>query len=188
MTDAAQGNGQPPSLVYRPSHLAEPRLPEIEPLAPEPGALSVLGIAARLWRRRWVILATMLVAMAVTVVIARQLTPKYTADGAVVIATRKFSIPELETLTTPTGDSALVRSEMATMNSRNVLTEVASKLHLDQRPEFNSRLRPVDTSLLAKLDPRPYINSLLHQHSPGPSDDRAAIEADVEATLLHNLN
>jgi polysaccharide biosynthesis transport protein len=189
MTDAAQGHGHPPSLVYRPSHLNEHhRMPEIEPMAPDHGALSVMGIASRLWRRRWVILATMLVAMAVTVVVARQLTPKYTADGAVVIATRKFSIPELETLTMPTGDSALVRSEMSTMNSRNVLSGVAAKLHLDQLPEYNSRLRPADTSLLAKLDPRPYINSLLHQHTPGPSDDRAAVEADVEATMLHNLS
>ena len=126
----------------------------------------------------------MLVAMAVTVIIARQLTPKYTADGAVVIATRKFSIPELETLTTPTGDSALVRSEMATMNSRNVLQAVSAKLHLDLLPEFNPRLRPVDESIWAKLDPRPWINcAAAPACRQARSTTRAAIEADVEATL-----
>jgi polysaccharide biosynthesis transport protein len=186
MTDAAHGS--PPSLVYRPSHSVDHRMPEIEPIRHEPGPLSVLGLATRLWRRRWVILATMLVAMAATVVVARQLTPKYTADGAVVVATRKWAIPELETMATPTGDSALVRSEMATMNSRNVLQAVAAKLHLDRLPEFNSRLRPVDTSIWAKLDPRPWINSLLHQHVDGPSDDHLAVDADVQNTLERYLS
>jgi len=188
MTDAATGSGQSPSLVYRPPPPAEHRMPEIEPIHHEPGPLSVFGLSVRLWRRRWAILATTLVAMALTVVVARQLTPKYTADGAVVIATRKMSIPELETLVTPTGDSALVRSEMATMNSRNVLQAVSAKLHLDLLPEFNPRLRPVDQSIWAKLDPRPWINALLHQHVAGPVDDRAAVEADVEATLERNLS
>jgi polysaccharide biosynthesis transport protein len=188
MTDAATGSGHAPSLTYRPSAPVEHRMPEIEPMHPEPSALSVLGLSARLWRRRWAILASMLVCMALTVVVARQLTPKYTADGAVVIATRKMSIPELETLVTPTGDSALVRSEMATMNSRNVLQEVSSKLHLDRLPEFNPRLRPVDESIWAKLDPRPWINAALHQHVAGPVDDRAAVEADVETTLERNLS
>ncbi|MEI9984547.1 MAG: hypothetical protein WDN69_15895 [Aliidongia sp.] len=91
-------------------------------------------------------------------------------------------------MATPTGDSALVRSEMATMNSRNVLQAVAAKLHLDRLPEFNSRLRPVDTSIWAKLDPRPWINGLLHQHVDGPSDDHLAVEADVESTLERNLS
>ena len=188
MTDSANGQTHPPSLVYNTSALSDHRIPEIEPIPPEPGPLSVIGLGARIWRRRWEILATMLLAMAATVMIARQLTPKYTADGAVVVATRKWSIPELETLVTPVGDSALVRSEMATMNSRNVLQAVATKLHLDQLPEFNSRLRPLDDTIWAKLDPRPWINELLHQHTDGPTDERAGIEADVENTLERNLS
>ena len=188
MTDATHGHGTPPSLVYRRAALAEPRMPEIAPAPVEPGPLTVVGLAARLWRRRWVILATMLVAMAATVVICRQLTPKFTADGAVVVATRKWSIPELETLVTPTGDSALIRSEMATMNSRNVLHEVATQLHLDQVPEFNPRLEPVDTSIWAKLNPMPWISLLLHQRGSGPADERAAIDADVQNKLERNLS
>lgn len=188
MKDAANYEVHPPSLVYRSSLSTDRPMPEIEPMVHEPSALSIVGLGARLWRRRWVILATMLVAVAATVLIARQLTPKYTADGAIVIASRKLSVPELETLVTPTGDSALVRSEMATMNSRNVLQTVARKLHLDQLPEFNPRLRPPDDTIWTKLDPRPWITALLHPDAGGPRDETAAIEADVETTLERNLS
>ncbi|MEA2757125.1 MAG: polysaccharide biosynthesis transport protein [Aliidongia sp.] len=188
MTDAANHQTRPPSLVYRSALSTDHRMPEIEPMSQEPSTLSIVGLSARLWRRRWMIVATMLVAVAATVLIARQLTPKYTADGAVVIANRKLSIPELETLVTPTGDSALVRSEMATMNSRNVFQTVSNKLHLDQLPEFNPRLRTRDNSIWAKLDPRPWISALLHPDVGGPRDEASAIETDVEATLERNLN
>ncbi|GGE99197.1 chain-length determining protein [Aliidongia dinghuensis] len=187
MTDATSGSGLPSAPIYRRGALIEhPALDSFAPPAIE--TTTILGMGALLWRRRWVICATALAAMAVTVLVAKQLTPKYTADGAVVVATRKMSIPELETLVTPTGDQALVRSEMAVMSSRQVLNAVADKLHLDQVPEFNPTLKPEDDSLLARLNPIPFIQGLMRGPQKQVGDPQAAIHEGVLYTLTKNLD
>src|SRR5579884_3246868 len=56
------------------------------------------------------------------------------AAAAVVMASRKVMIPGVEAVSTPTGDMAIVRSEMAVLRSRNLLSDVATTLHLDQDP------------------------------------------------------
>ncbi|HEV2673903.1 MAG TPA: polysaccharide biosynthesis tyrosine autokinase [Aliidongia sp.] len=188
MTDATSGSGLPAAPIYRRGALIEHSA--LESFAPPPAAevTSILGMGALLWRRRWIICATVLAAMVLAVLIGKQLTPRFTADGAVVVATRKMSIPELETLITPTGDQALVRSEMAVMSSRIVLEAVADKLHLDQVPEFNPRLKPKDDSLWAEINPIPIVQGLMRGHQTAVGDERAAIHDDVLNTLAHNLD
>jgi uncharacterized protein involved in exopolysaccharide biosynthesis/Mrp family chromosome partitioning ATPase len=189
MTDATSGSGLPTTPIYRRGALIEH--PALESFAPPPAeTTTILGMGALLWRRRWVLCAAVLAAMVLAVLIGKQLTPRFTADGAVVVATRKMSIPELETLITPTGDQALVRSEMAVMSSRQILSAVADKLHLDQVPEFNPRLKPVDDSLLTRLNPIPFIQGLMRgkQTAFGTGDETAAIRDDVLNTLSHNLD
>ena len=97
MTDAtSNGGGLPSAPIYRRGALIEH--PALERFAPPPiETTTILGMGALLWRRRWIICAAILAAMVVAVLIGKLLTPKYTADGAVVVATRKMSIPELET-------------------------------------------------------------------------------------------
>jgi polysaccharide biosynthesis transport protein len=188
MTDAtSSGSGLPSAPIYRRGALIEH--PALESFAPPPAqTTTILGMGALLWRRRWVICAAILAAMVLAVLIGKTLTPLYTADGAVVVATRKMSIPELENLVTPTGDEALVRSEMAVMSSRTVLSAVADKLHLDQVPEFNTRLKPKDDGFLTKINPIPWIQSLMRGHQPVVGDETQAIRNDVLNTLSHNLD
>lgn len=187
MTDATSGSGLPSAPIYRRGALIEH--PALDSFAPPPiENTTILGMGALLWRRRWLICATVLTAMVLAVLIGKQLTPQFTADGAVVIATRKMSIPELETLITPTGDQALVRSEMAVMSSRQVLTAVAEKLHLDQVPEFNTRLKPKDDSLWAQVNPIPFVQGLMRGHQPAVGDEQAAIQDEVLGRLTHNLD
>ena len=187
MTDATSGSGLPSAPIYRRGALIEH--PALESFAPPPvETTTILGMGALLWRRRWLLCATVLTAMVLAVLIGKQLTPRYTSDGAVVIATRKMSIPELETLITPTGDQALVRSEMAVMSSRQVLNAVADQLHLDQVPEFNSRLKPKDDSLWATLNPIPIVQGLMRGHQQAVGDEHAAIQDEVLNTLSHNLD
>src|SRR5579885_3020517 len=145
--------------------MASVELGAFDVYAPPPSqrrALTIVGIASLLWRRRWFIALVTLLVMGVTILIAKQVTPTYTADGAIVVASRKISIPEVEApLVTPTGDAAIVRSELSVLSSRSVLQEVAAKLHLDRLPEFNPRLRPPDDGLIAYLDPRRWLTGLL---------------------------
>lgn len=59
------------------------------------------------------------------------------------------------------GDIAIIRSEMGVLQSRTLLRDVASTLHLDADPEFNPLLLPRDNSLLSWLDPRPFLHRLI---------------------------
>lgn len=165
--------------------IAEPVPIPLSPAAVVSPGSSVFDIAASIWRRRWLIALIVLSLMCGTFVIAELLPRKYSAEGAIVIASRKYMIPELESISTPTGDISIVRSEMAVLRSRMLLRGVAKKLHLDTLPEFNSRLRPV--AWYERLDPRPYIDALFAPKQDHPIDPQELIDSEVEWTLDRNL-
>ena len=146
---------------------------------------SVFDVFASIWRRRWLIAMVALPMMVATFVIAKLMPQSYNAEGAIVIASRKYMIPELESISTPTGDISIVRSEIAVLRSRTLLRGVAKKLHLESLLEFNSRLRPV--SWYQRFDPRPYIDALFAQKVDHPVDANEAIDSEVEYTLAQNL-
>jgi succinoglycan biosynthesis transport protein ExoP len=146
---------------------------------------SVFDIFASIWRRRGLISLIVLPSMLATFIAVELLPRRYTAEGAIVIASRKYMIPELESISTPTGDIDIVRSEMAVLRSRTVLRGVAKKLHLETNPEFNAQLRPV--AWYERLDPRPYIDALFAPKNSHPIDQSERIDSEVEFTLDQNL-
>ncbi|HWB51566.1 MAG TPA: polysaccharide biosynthesis tyrosine autokinase [Stellaceae bacterium] len=148
---------------------------------------TLLGLARAVWRHRVVITAVAVLFMVLTGVYVASQRPLYTSEGAIVIASRKIMIPGIEAMETPTGDIAIIRSEMGVLQSRNLLQEVAATLHLDANPEFNPLLRPKDDSLWARLDPRPFLHRLLAPGPARPVDQQAYVAAAVEATLQKHL-
>ncbi len=180
-----------PDRAPIPSEPSEPRyqldeVPLASVVSPNREA-SLLGFFRAVWQHRKLICADAVVFMAAAGFYVSQQKPMYTADGAVVIASRKVMIPGVEAVSTPTGDMAIVRSEMAVLRSRNLLSDVATTLHLDQDPEFNPFLRPKDNSLLAWLDPRPFLRRLLRPANLPPADRKAVIAAAIEDKLEKNL-
>ncbi len=167
------------------TEIGEPVPIPLSPAAVVSPSATVFDIAASIWRRRWFIALIVLPLMIGTFVVAELLQRKYSAQGAIVIASRKYMIPELESVSTPTGDISIVRSEMAVLRSRTLLRGVAKKLHLDTLPEFNSRLRPV--AWYERLDPRPYIDSLFAPKQDHPVDQQELTDSEVEWTLDQNL-
>ncbi len=166
--------------------LAEPIPIPLSPAAVASPGGSVVDVFAALWRRRGLIALIVLAGMLVTFVAVETVPRRYTAQGAIVIASRKYMIPELESISTPTGDIDIVRSEMAVLRSRTLLRGVAKKLHLDTIPEFNSRLRPV--AWYQRLDPRPYIDAFFAPKDNGPPiDENEKVDSEVENTLNENL-
>lgn len=157
----------------------------LSPSAVAPQGVSAFDIFASIWRRRGLIALIVIPVMLATFVGAELLPRRYTAEGAIVIASRKYMIPELESISTPTGDIDIVRSEMAVLRSRTLLRGVAKKLHLDTVPEFNSRLRPV--MWYQRLDPRPYIDAIFEPKGGQPIDENEMVDAEVEYTLDQNL-
>ncbi len=147
---------------------------------------SLLGLARAIWRHRRAIVIVAFVFMIGAGFYVATRTPLYTAEGAVVIASRKVMIPGVEAVSTPTGDIAIIRSEMGVLASRTLLREVAAALHLDANPEFNPLLRPKG-GFLARLDPRPFLHRLLYRGEERKPDQGNYVAAAVEATLRGNL-
>lgn len=156
-------------------------------MTPPSRTVTLSDLVRTLWRRRKLIAAIVLPLMILALVIVKQIAPTYTAEGAMVIASRKFMIPELESVTMPTGDVAIVRSEVAVLRSRILLQAVAKKLQLDTLPEFNPFLRG-PTSWWQRLDPRIYINELFAQPPTRAPDQSEVVAAAVEETLNRNLD
>lgn len=169
--------GQPSTEVVEPVTI---------PLAPTSvvsqgsGVSSVFG---PIWHRRGLIAAIVLPLMIGAFVVAELMPRSYEASGEIVIASRKYMIPELESVTTPVGDIQIVRSEIAVLRSRTLLRGVAKKLHLDTLPEFNPALKPV--AWYERFDPRPYVEQMFG--SVKPKDDAEAVMSEVEHTLDENL-
>jgi polysaccharide biosynthesis transport protein len=149
---------------------------------------SLFGLAQGLWRHRIVIVTVAMLFMVLTGVYVATRKPMYTSEGALVIGVQKLMIPGVEALSTPTGDIAVIRSEMGVLSSRTVLQEVAATLDLDNNPEFNPLLQPEDNGLLARLDPRPFLHRLLAPGASRPVDRQAYVSSAVEATLQKNLS
>jgi hypothetical protein len=103
------------------TELAEPVPIPLSPAAVVSQSATVFDIFASIWRRRWLITLLVLPLMCATFVVAELMPRRYTAQGAIVIASRKYMIPELESISTPTGDISIVRSEMAVLSSRTAL-------------------------------------------------------------------
>ena len=147
---------------------------------------SLLGLARAVWRHRRAIVAVALVFMVGTGFYVATRTSLYTAEGAVVIASRKIMIPGVEAVSTPTGDIAIIRSEMGVLASRTLLRQVAAALHLDTNPEFNPLLRP-KRDFFARLDPRPFLYRMLYRGPERNPDQGDYVAAAVETTLRENL-
>ena len=167
------------------TEIVEPVPIPLSPAAVVPPGLTVFDIVSSIWRRRGLIAMIVLPLMALTFVAAELMPRQYSAQGAIVIASRKYMIPELESVSTPTGDIAIVRSEMAVLRSRAVLREVAKQLRLSTLPEFNPSLRPV--AWYQRLDPRPYIDGFFTPKQDHPVDESERIDSEVEYTLNQNL-
>jgi capsular exopolysaccharide synthesis family protein len=148
---------------------------------------TLLGLARAVWRHRAIIGAVALIFMICTGLYIAHQKPLYESEGAIVIASRKVMIPGVEAMSTPTGDIAIIRSEMGVLDSRTLLQQVATTLHLDANPEFNPLLRPKDDGFLARLDPRPFLHRLLNPGAELPADPHDYVAAAVEATLQKNL-
>ena len=110
------------------------RMPTEEIDLPEWGRL--------LWRRKWVILGTLVALTLLAVLILLELTPRYTAGSLVMIETRKEQVVDVEAvLAGLSADQSTIESEIEVIRSRGLAAKVVNELQLDRNPEFNIELR-----------------------------------------------
>jgi len=93
-----------------------------------------------LWRRRWLILATLAIVMASTVLLLTQLTPYYTATTQVMVDPRQQNVVDIEQVLSGLPINAeTIQSEIEVITSRSLATRVIEQNELYKRPAFNPR-------------------------------------------------
>ena len=110
----------------------------------------------RLWRHKWLLLATVgLVTLATSLWVA-QITPRYAAKVKILVGVPQTNVIDVENvLRGVRTDRAQLESEMQVLTSRSLAAKVVDKLDLVDEPEFNPRLRPRARPLLRRWLPGP---------------------------------
>lgn len=139
---------------------------------------TLLGI---LYARKNIIIATVAVALALTVVALALITPKYSATAVIMLDDRTNSVADVNTVLggLPTESASVVQNQIQVLTSQQLAGRIVDKLGLEKDPEFNKELSPGLMTLFGLL----------------PTDDASSLplrpslaqgrEAAVERLLKH---
>jgi polysaccharide biosynthesis transport protein len=127
------------------------------PIVPDPG-LSLKDFLAIVWRRRGIVLLTISLITGLAILLAFQLTPRYTATASVMIKPSQVRVIDLGSVTGELPPDrammgALVATEVDVIMSDAHARRVVEELGLLADPEFNPRMQPetAERSLLADI-------------------------------------
>jgi uncharacterized protein involved in exopolysaccharide biosynthesis len=109
----------------------------------EPSTSEILVTSLRtLWRRRRLVVQTVVVIMAVTLVALLIVPARYISEADIVIEPQQQNIiAAVEDLSAPPRERGATENHVEIMRSRSLALKVIETLKLDQDPEFNSQLR-----------------------------------------------
>ncbi|MEM7319000.1 MAG: polysaccharide biosynthesis tyrosine autokinase [Pseudomonadota bacterium] len=99
-------------------------------------------ILSTLWRRKWVLVFTMLLAVGGTWILLQKLPKQYTAGAEVMLNNRETTVVDIENVVSDLGGHDISANEQRVLTSERLLTGVIDRLRLDRDPEFNLALRP----------------------------------------------
>lgn len=144
-------------------------------LAAEDGGLT--ETLARLWRRKWIVVATTIIAVSAVGMVTLNMTPRYSAEAKLRIGLPESRLTEASSgLNSSAIDAAMVQSEQYVLTSREIASRVVDRLALEQVPEFNPYLR--EPTFLEEYHPK----RLLKLFMPEPPEAEAStIGADAPA-------
>ena len=111
-------------------------------------------------RRRFVLLATILVITGATFGVLRQQTPTYTAEALIHVQNRDAKVVKIDGVVDDmVADPATIESEIQLLTSRSFLRRNVEELNLVDDPEFNPSLLKDENehSFLETLNPLQYI-------------------------------
>jgi capsular exopolysaccharide synthesis family protein len=107
--------------------------------------LDIKDLLGILYRRKRLILSTVLLLTTVSLLAGLQITPRYTATALVMIDPRKSTVVDVESVVQNLGtDASTVESQIRLIGSRYQLEQLATDLGIFDDPEFNVALRMPD--------------------------------------------
>ena len=150
-------------------------------------------------RRKWPLLVCAVAIPLIAFVALEQVTPRYTAEGAVIYDPSQYAAQELQSIlhADPMTD-AVMASQAEIVRSLTVAARLVDRYRLMDDPEFNVTLRPrsllsralhaVRQTLYAGLNPlSPWLAAVFAAHTPkappAPQDVRHAVEQSVQDAI-----
>jgi capsular exopolysaccharide synthesis family protein len=128
-------------------------------------SLDVRGLLLTFWRRKWVIAAAILVALALALLVVRNTQPRYSAAATVIFEPERLNIVEMTNVVDEQGGSqGSLQNQVEILRSSSLLGSVAETLALDQTPEFNPTLRVEAPPLIDRILEQPSLSALAQPH------------------------
>lgn len=110
-----------------------------------------------LFRRKWIIVNTVLFCAILSLLILFQLTPRYTASAMLALETRQSQVVDVQAVMSGVGtDVAAIKTEIDVMTSRRLVGKTVDALGLVRDPEFNGALNQ-QRSFISYLNPISYL-------------------------------
>jgi uncharacterized protein involved in exopolysaccharide biosynthesis/Mrp family chromosome partitioning ATPase len=125
----------------------------IVPKAPNE-TVNLRRIATKLWARKWLILAPMIIGGALAFLAAKAMTPVYTAVAQVLIKPQQTGEPAAiaSLMSAIRGGPEAVPTETMVLQSRVLAKRTIERLHLDEDPDFVPPMRQPN-AFLARFEP-----------------------------------
>lgn len=110
------------------------------------GEIDIQELLRKFWRRKWIILGTVIAVMTLVGITLSQLTPRYTAVNKIEISPARSNVVDFEAvLAGLPADTATIETEIQILRSRNLIAKTVERLKLNRNPEFNAVVRPPTT-------------------------------------------
>ncbi len=152
-------------------------------------AFDAVAVVGAIRRRKWWLLAPILLCPLLTYIALAQITPTYTATGTLLYDLAQYKVRELQSIlqADPITD-AVMASQAEVLRGVPVVEQVVDRLHLHENAEFNAALRRPSAvgRMLTRLVPALFANrSEPSSGIPGPGLDpaRNATLSAVRAAL-----
>src|SRR5690349_1642992 len=106
-------------------------------------AVDIAAAVAAVRRRKWWLLAPILLCPLLTYIALAQITPSFTATGSLLYDLAQYKGRELQSIlqADPITD-AVMTSQAEVLRGIPIVEQVVNRLHLQENPEFNPALRP----------------------------------------------
>ncbi len=101
------------------------------------GESPAFGVAALLWRRKWLLLSVTALATALSVIAGLRMEPKYTASSLVILNPREPQVLDMKAVVEQlTTDTSTIATQLEVLNSRTLAEDVITRLGLMSDPEL----------------------------------------------------
>lgn len=118
----------------------------------EGSKLNLRALIGKVWQGRWIILASVGIALILAVLAISQLKPTYVASGKVLFETDKTNVANLqEVVSSGEFTRETLQNEIQILTSTSLVERVIDRLALDNYPEFNPMLGGTDPGLFGTL-------------------------------------